>query len=390
MYIFYCPEDKAFENGTEQAAKRLEPRGESRPSSRSREDVRSIDHHGLREDSPRRVDFSKTHQLREVNWDGTYQDSLAYPADIHGTSATNSNNTTNSRDLRETDIHFLNFSHVPGSTVLVEGAASSSSSALPAYAAVPGGSRTSLSTSPYAPPPSVSNSVTNCNLLFLPSSPPSSSSSSSFTYTSSSSSPPVTHHRPAPQQHTHQSPDVRWSGGADRKVARSGPFTSTRVFGKTSSGSKGIGPRLAHVDLQPAGSARTGSTSPHSPGPSLAELKRRELLQLRKHVEEKWTSSNNIISVRDVNRQRPGGNDPHLNSEAMDARVAESVHHRRGEEVEAARLNRLETIPGDAPGVKPVSPAEGAVGGSDLMTNSPKRPLPIKMPITADLKEDGK
>ncbi|KAL8608224.1 hypothetical protein ACOMHN_016679 [Nucella lapillus] len=94
--------------------------------------------------SPKRVDFSKRLRLREVCWDGTYQDtvahkpqasaqSLGYPSHPSFASTTTTNNTTttttfassssssavadradsqstltDSRALRETEIHFLN------------------------------------------------------------------------------------------------------------------------------------------------------------------------------------------------------------------------------------------------------------------------------------------
>ncbi|XP_055897249.1 centrosome-associated protein 350-like isoform X3 [Biomphalaria glabrata] len=355
--VIRSTDEKSLENGTEQTSRRPEPHLEARATTRSREDVRSTAGNVLREDSPRRVDFTRTLQLREVNWDGTYQDSLAYPPDIHGTSDSTS---TNSKDLRETDIHFLNFSRVPGSTV--DGAAPPASV----------GSHTSLSSSPYAPPPSASNSLTNYNLFAL-SSPPS-TSSSSFTYTSSSSTPPSSQHRHA--AHTQQHPDVRWVSN-ERKLSKSGQFTSARVFGKAA-GSKHAGPKLALVDLQLAGSARTSSTSSQSPAPSLTELKRRELVLVRRHVEEKWATSNHIIDVKDSSKPRQEGNAA-LRTPVMDGHTAPATQL-----TDAALAGRLD-LPRTTAGL---SLADGATGGLDMNTSSPKRPLPMKMPITADLKDD--
>ncbi|XP_059175915.1 centrosome-associated protein 350-like [Physella acuta] len=368
-----------FENGAVEVAgtsKKIGHRVDhtSRTSARARDPVRVVnhDHHGPREESPKRVDFSKTHQLREVNWDGTYQDSLAYQTEFPGNTNTTNSTITNSRDIRETDIHFLNFAHHPTSAVLTSNVIPPSSH---------------LATSPpFAPPPSASNSISNCHLFLPPSSP--ATSSSSFTYTSVSSS--------STSNNTDPPSDVRWLNATTttKKPPKTNSVQSVNRVGLAgkSTASKNPGPKLTHVELQTVGPARAGhqqthpghqqthpghqqthpghqqthpghqQTHPghqqtHPAGPSLTEQRHQELFQVRKHVEEKWTGKSQDKATKDRTRSKTL-EDLKRATASMDSRQAEEA------------------------------PPGGAEGYSRTDVNSPRRPRPVKMSITADLKED--
>ncbi|XP_076454897.1 centrosome-associated protein 350-like isoform X2 [Babylonia areolata] len=117
----------------------LDPREHPAPFSSSTQPPRSNHQHNHQHNhhphnqhnhSPKRVDFSKRLRLREVRWDGTYQDSVAhktrpepladpYPSSIissdphgdpdrDGDPAGSSSTLTDSRAVRETEIRFLN------------------------------------------------------------------------------------------------------------------------------------------------------------------------------------------------------------------------------------------------------------------------------------------
>ncbi|GFN76388.1 hypothetical protein PoB_000289400 [Plakobranchus ocellatus] len=375
---------------------------------------------GIREDSPKRVDFSKTHQLREVNWDGTYQDSLAYPADV-----TNST-VTNSRDIRDTNINFLNFSRVPGAAhpsslsshpppPSVSSSSSSSTAAAPRGSSSRGGETAALnsnnnarytgsSSPPYPPPPSVSNSSVNCHGLVLPSAVLSASSTSVMSEHHSREQQQQQHHQqhainshqPAPSSSSSSSatdqqqqppPDVRWatqasatrsSSSSSSPPAKSDFPGNPGVSASPSPASKGKdkhGPKLAHVDLKivhgsrsssaPTASSRSSGHDQRQPQPHPSQ----DSNHIRRHVEEKWALSknNNRFSSTDT--------------------YSSSSNRRTGadrDEGAAAPREDLVAPPG-AVGGAPVSLPTGDTGEM----YSPRRPRPIKKAITADLKEDG-
>ena len=347
----------------------------------------------------------------QVNWDGTYQDSLAYPADV-------SNSTiTNSRDIRDTDLNFLNFSRVPGTLPHQQPSASSSSShpssstaAAAALASRAAGSRgggnsnnnarqhSSTSSPPYAPPPSASNSSVNCHGLVLPPATPSSSASSVMSQPGQHTVPTEQRHHQHPSSssssdHSHHQqqkpPDVRWTSkstatatqpssspsassssanavrlGSSGKHAASSSSSSTSVPssspGKTGKAAK---PRLAHVDVKVIQDSKTSSKGgpvAASSGPAAS----RELATVRRQVEDRWALS------RDSNQPVGGGGftEPYPTSGSsraggLDLRLAAGGEH---------RARDVATSTGD--------PGE---------LYSPRRARPIKKAITADLKEDG-
>ncbi|XP_012936216.1 protein naked cuticle, partial [Aplysia californica] len=241
-------EDKHNDEDSGQSGKRGSHRNSepgSRSSARGRETQQQQQRqHGMREDSPKRVDFSRTHQLREVNWDGTYQDSLAFPADLGSSNSGHTSNNvdstlTSSRDIRETDVRFLNFSRVPHS-----GGPPPTAHALSSYGAnnnalssvTVAASSSSSATSPPLPPPppSLSNSAT-CQRVSGPI-PSGSSSSVASTSPSPSAATAATslgrHQHPHRPHHTQQPADVRWSAAtsanATRGTAASGVNSSAR------------------------------------------------------------------------------------------------------------------------------------------------------------------
>ncbi|KAK3723068.1 hypothetical protein RRG08_037262 [Elysia crispata] len=380
--------------------------------------------HGVREDSPKRVDFSKTHQLREVNWDGTYQDSLAYPSDVINSTL------TSSRDIRETNLNFLNFSAVPGalphqsSTTSFPPSSytSSSSAAAAALASRVSSNRgsssrgnannnakqsESSSSPPYPPPPSVSNSSVNYHGLVLPPATPSSSASSVM------SQPPYPHsneyrqhvtnnayHQPGPSSssssisttdyHHQRHPDVRWigqntasaahasssstssgvnaarHGSSGKSVTASSSTSSTSV----PSGVTGKSAKLSHVDVKVVQDSKSSSKAAlGSRGqlqPSLSSASQ-DLVHVRRQVEDRWTLSKN--------NDRPASTETHTASSkrvgGLDLRLSA----------------------GGEGGRDAVSAASALLGGATAADAgelyNPRRARPIKKAITADLKEDG-
>ncbi|RUS69805.1 hypothetical protein EGW08_022432, partial [Elysia chlorotica] len=381
--------------------------------------------YGVREDSPKRVDFSRAHQLREVNWDGTYQDSLTFPPDLANSTL------TSSRDIRDTNLNFLNFSAVPGPGGISSSSATSSSAARGSSsnsksrggnagnsnnnARHSGQSGSSSSSSPpFAPPPSVSNSSVNYHGLVLPPATPSSSASSlgegmtqhrhhvtssNNTYPDLSPSPSSSatdfnhHHIQHHHQHQRQHPDVRWSSGhntasvpyasssstsssslssapAARYSSSGKPVTASLSSSATSNsvppGAAGLpagrSARLAHVDVKLAHEAKSSSSSrgqQHQLQPALSAASK-DLASVRRHVEDKWA-----MSKHSTERPSVAGGSSTNRGAGLDLRLCD------GQEGGGASV------------------LLGGAAASDAgELYSPRRARPIKMAITADLKDD--
>ncbi|GFR60077.1 hypothetical protein ElyMa_001812800 [Elysia marginata] len=391
---------------------------------------------GLREDSPKRVDFSKTHQLREVREDApvlivcfvgvlTFH-SLTFPADVVNSTL------TSSRDIRETNLNFLNFSGVPGAlphpalssypssfpassssaTAAAAALASRTSSASRGRDATQGNSNNnarqsgSSSSPPYPPPPSVSNSSVNYHGLVLPPATPSSSATS---VTSGQPHNFTEHHPPSVHHNTHnrhhppgpsssssaadyqkqQQPDVRWTtpaatssssssssfptttkhGGAGKQVAPSSSSSSGTSAAPSLPHKSGKSAKLASVDVKMVQDSKS-SRADRTPfnGPSLSSASQ-DLAHVRRQVEDKWTFS------RNNDEEHPGSLPAHTAGSSRGARAFD------------LRLNAVGGGSREA--------ASALLGGAlasdsrgDL--SSPRRARPIKEAITADLKDDGK